>query len=111
MVFQDVHADFRRDINFDAQIEDPNPVPYGSFFTNNAEVMLIPEDTDPGDNHAQVTLATGPDLYVEKSLVAGDLYAGEVITLSLRFGNDLPGHAWWWQLDGNAVLTDTSPPD
>jgi plastocyanin len=109
ITFRDIHPNFRRDINFNTSIPGSDPLPYGLLFTNTAEVMLLPDDTNPDDNHGEATLGTGPDLYVEKRLVAGDLLPGEVVTFSLRFGNNQPGHAWWWSLQGNAWLTDTLP--
>ena len=36
-------------------------------------------------------LTTGPDLWVKKDLVGGNLLPGELITFSLAFGNDAPG--------------------
>jgi len=109
ITFRDIHPNFRRDINFNTSIPGSDPLPYGQLFTNTAEAMLLPDDTNPDDNHGEVTLGTGPDLYVEKNLVAGDLLPGEVVTFGLRFGNRQPGHAWWWSLQGNAWMTDTLP--
>ena len=68
-----------------------------------------PNDTNPDDNVDDVILTTGPDLYVEKKLVAGELLPGELITFNLRFGNDHQGHEWWWNMQGSAWLTETLP--
>lgn len=96
-------------IHYNMRIPGDDPVPFGLVFTNLAEVAPPPDDTNPADNSATLTLATGPDLYVVKSLAAGDFLPGEVITYLLRFGNDQPGHAWWWNLQGDSWLTDTLP--
>ncbi len=109
ITFLDAHPNFRRDIYINTLIPGSDPLPYGLIFTNTAEAMLIPEDTDPEDNLGFANLGTGPDLYVEKRLVDGELLPGEVITFSLRFGNSQSGNAWWWRLQGNATLTDTLP--
>lgn len=83
-------------------------MPLGLIFTNTVEVMLDPADTNPADNIGDVVLTTGPDLYVEKTLVDGDLLPGETITFSLRFGNDRKGHEWW-NMQGDAWLEDILP--
>ncbi|MGD2146865.1 MAG: PKD domain-containing protein, partial [Anaerolineae bacterium] len=92
-----------------ATITDTEPLPFGLIFTNTAEVTLDPDDTNPTDNTDEVVLTAGPDLYVEKELVAGELKPGELITFSLRFGNDRQGHEWWWDMQGNAWITETLP--
>ena len=71
--------------------------------------MPVESDTDPGDDKAEAVLWTGPDLYLEKWLVGGELSAGKVFTVGLRFGNRQPGFAGWWRLQGTAWLTDTLP--
>ncbi len=99
-------------VNFDFGLisdSDPNPVPAGLILTNTAEIMLTAEDTNPADNTALVVLTTGPDLWVDKSIVDGVFRPGELITFSLAFGNNREGWQWWWGLQGNAVLTDTLP--
>ena len=98
----------RVDLNFYV-ITDTEPLPFGLVFTNTAEVTLVPNDTNPADNVDNHILTTGPDLYVEKTLAAGDLLPGELITFSLTFGNDHQGHEWWWNMQGNAQLTDVLP--
>lgn len=90
-------------------ITDTEPLPFGLIFTNTAEVMLVQNDTNPDDNIDTAILTTGPDLWVEKELSGGDLLPGELITFTLRFGNDRYGHEWWWNMQGNAILTDTLP--
>lgn len=80
----------------------------GLTFTNHVLAPIL-GDVTPADNFDQVTAFTGPDLWVKKSLLGGDLTPGGVITYSLKFGNDQRGNAWWWNLQGNAILTDTLP--
>ena len=92
-------------INF-GTITSTDPLPFGLIFTNTAEVTLDPY---PDDNTDDAILTTGPDLWVKKDLVAGDLLPGETTTLSLAFGNDREGHEWWWNMQGTAWLTDTLP--
>lgn len=90
-------------------ITDTNPLPFGLVFTNTAEVALVANDTNPSDNVDTAVLTTGPDLWVKKDLVAGELRPGELVTFSLAFGNDVEGWQWWWGMQGNAILTDTLP--
>lgn len=90
-------------------ITDTEPLPFGLIFTNTAEVTLDPNDPNPDDNVATVLLTTGPNLYVVKELVDGEILPGELVTFSLRFGNDHQSHEWWWNTQGNVWLTDTLP--
>lgn len=96
-------------INYDTRIPGDDPVDLGLVLTNTADVTLVHDNTNPDDNSASVVLGTGPDLYVEKSLIDGELLPGELITFSLTYGNDQPGHAWWWNMQGNAQIEDTLP--
>lgn len=100
---ESVGVDFATLTNQDA------PLPFGLIFTNTAEITLPPNDIVPADNTDILALTTGPDLFVKKTLIAGDLLPGELITFSLVFGNDHLGHEWWWNLQGTAWLTDTLP--
>ncbi|MBL7199282.1 MAG: PKD domain-containing protein, partial [Anaerolineae bacterium] len=95
--------------NFDAQVPGEGPLPFGLVLTNTVWVTLDPDDVDEADNRADRVLTTGPDLWVKKDLVAGELLPGETITFVLPFGNDRPGHEWWWGMQGIAWLTDTLP--
>lgn len=90
-------------------ITDTTPLPFGLVFTNTAEIMLVPDDTNPDDNVDTAVLTTGPDLWVKKNLVAGELRPGELVTFSLAFGNDIEGWQGWWAMQGNARLTDILP--
>lgn len=90
-------------------IADQDPLPSGLTFTNTADVMLVPEDTNALDNVATAVLTTGPNLWVTKDLTASSLLPGDLITYTLAFGNAIDGRLWWWALEGNAILTDTLP--
>jgi len=96
-------------LNFGAIVSGVNELPFGLIFTNTVEVPEVQDETNIDDNVDQVVLSTGPDLYIEKELVAGDLLPGELITFMLTFGNDRHGHEWWWNMQHNAVLTDVLP--
>lgn len=91
-------------IHYDMRIPGDDPVPLGLVFTNTADVTLVAEDTNPDDNVASAVLGTGPDLYVEKSVVGGEVEPGGLITFNLAFGNDQP-----WPTQGNVWLIDTLP--
>jgi uncharacterized repeat protein (TIGR01451 family) len=95
-------------VNFGV-ITDTEPLPFGLIFTNTAEVITDPTDSNPDDNSDSAILTTGPDLYVNKEMTAGNLLPGELITFSLSFGNDRRGYEWWWGMQGDAWLTDTLP--
>lgn len=86
-----------------------NPVEEGLVLTNTAAIQAVEDETWTNDNEDKAILVTGPNLWVAKMLEAGEVRPGEVITFSLYFGNDQPGHTWWWNLEGNAILTDTLP--
>ena len=90
-------------------ITDTEPLPFGMVFTNTAEVMAVGSDTNADDNTDTAVLTTGPDLWVKKDLVGGELRPGELITYSVTFGNETEGGQWWWAMQHNAVLTDTLP--
>ncbi|MBN2002338.1 MAG: DUF11 domain-containing protein [Anaerolineae bacterium] len=98
------------DINFDVILPGSDPLPLGQGFTNTATVMTPPGDVTPDDNIATAVLFTGPDLFVEKTLVAGEVRAGELLTFSLRFGNAQNTSAGGrWDAPGDSWLTDTLP--
>jgi uncharacterized repeat protein (TIGR01451 family) len=86
---------------------DTSPIPSGLILINTVEVG--PPDAYPDDNAYEAVMTTGPNLWVAKDLVGGDLLPGEVITYWLGFGNDLPEWQWWWGMQGTARLTDTLP--
>jgi uncharacterized repeat protein (TIGR01451 family) len=92
-------------------ITDTEPLPFGLIFINTAEVTLVEDDINPDDNTDIAELTTGPDLWVRKELIDGDLLPGGLITFSLAFGNDRRGNEWWWDTQGDVWLTDTLPID
>ena len=96
-------------INFNVVIPGDEPVPFGQVFTNTATVTEDPADSNPEDNTAIYLLGSGPDMFVEKTLIQGEFLPGEEVTFLLRFGNAQPGHARWWDMTGNGILTDTLP--
>jgi uncharacterized repeat protein (TIGR01451 family) len=98
-------------VGFEAALDSALRGVQGLAFTNVAEITTPPGDLSPDDNTTQVVARTGPDLFVEKWLNKGDLYPGEVITYTVRFGND---NVQPWNvgdpLGGPSVLiTDTLP--
>jgi uncharacterized repeat protein (TIGR01451 family) len=95
--------------DFAAIIPGEGRAPSGLIFTNTAEVRPVAAETNPDDNLDEVVLTTGPDLFVEKELAGGQLRPGGLVTFSLRYGNDRPEHQWWWDLQGDGLLTDTLP--
>jgi uncharacterized repeat protein (TIGR01451 family) len=107
--FSYLYPNWRREINMNLVNPSPDPVPGGQFFTNQAEVMQVAGEPTYDDNTTEFSLASGPDLYVEKRLVDGDMLPGAEVTFSLLFGNQQAGFANWWYLQGTAWMTDTLP--
>ncbi|MCB8954391.1 MAG: DUF11 domain-containing protein [Ardenticatenales bacterium] len=77
----------------------------GLSFTNMADAPVA-DDVHLADNAASLTATTGPDLYVEKWLSAGEPRPGAIITFTVRFGNM---SAWPWDSGPETVLRDTMP--
>lgn len=96
-------------INYNVVIPGSDPIPQGQVFLNYSTVEGELADTYPDDNGALYLLGSGPDMFVEKTLLTGEFHPGAEITYLLKFGNAQPGHAWWWNMVGNAILTDTLP--
>jgi uncharacterized repeat protein (TIGR01451 family) len=96
-------------IHYNTVIPGEQPVPPGLLFSNTAAVETPADDANPADNSAALTLFTGPDFFIEKHLAGGEFLPGELITWHLRFGNGQVGHAWWWNPQGNAWISDTLP--
>jgi uncharacterized repeat protein (TIGR01451 family) len=96
-------------LGFPAIIPGDGPVTRGLVLTNTVEVAAVAGESTYDDNVDHVVLTTGPDLFVEKDWIGGQLWPGQLITYSLTFGNDRPGHQWWWGMQGDAWLTDTLP--
>ncbi len=107
--FESLYPGESININFATLTDQDAPLPFGLIFTNTAEISLPPNDIVPADNTDIVALTTGPDLFVKKTLLAGDLLPGELITFSLTFGNGIEGWQWWWGMSGSAWLSDTLP--
>ncbi len=95
-------------LNF-ALITDTEPLPWGLVFTNTAQVMPLPNDTNPADNTDWAVLFTGPDLSVQKTLLVGDLLPNEIVAFTLHFANGIEGWQWWWGTQGHTLITDTLP--
>jgi uncharacterized repeat protein (TIGR01451 family) len=109
LTFREARPTQRWDIWMGVVNPNPDPVPGGQFFTNFAEVMQVDGEPTYLDNMTDYTLASGLDLYVQKSLVSGDIVPGEEATFSLLYGNQQDGQFWRWGLQGTAWLTDVLP--
>jgi uncharacterized repeat protein (TIGR01451 family) len=96
-------------INYNVVFPGIKPVARGQVFNNTASVTLDPNDTYPADNVSARQLGSGPDMFVEKTLVEGKFQPGEQVTYLLKFGNAQPGHASWWNMQGKAILIDMLP--
>jgi len=93
-------------VNFNT-MTDTWPVP-AALFANTAEVQCLPGEVDwpgCGNNTDQRILATGPDLFVEKELIGGELLPGELVTFSLVFGNAACSGPR--ETQGDVVVSDT----
>jgi uncharacterized repeat protein (TIGR01451 family) len=68
----------------------------------------IAGDVYPADNSSQVTAYTGPDVYVQKWLKAGEVRTGQTITYTVEFGNL---SFWPWDTDphSGSHIVDTLP--
>jgi len=97
------------DVNFNARIPGDGLLPFGEIYTNTVRVMHAPGDVNVADDVASYALGTGPDLYVDKTLTGGVPLPGELVTFTLRVGNAQPDYAWWWNMQGSAMLVDELP--
>ena len=95
--------------NFAAIVPGEDPVTFGEVFGNVVVVESAPGEVELQDNMDEAILTTGPDLFVEKSLVDRGLLPGELVTFSLTFGNDRDDNEWWWGLQAPAIMTDVLP--
>jgi uncharacterized repeat protein (TIGR01451 family) len=68
-------------------VPDPLTGQQGLVFTNTAQITLPPGELTPADNSATAVAFTGPDLYISKSLTAGDLVPGGLVTFTINLGN------------------------
>jgi uncharacterized repeat protein (TIGR01451 family) len=97
-------------LRFSVNLDDNSAGKPGLTFKNTVNAP-IKGDVYPADNYSEVTAFSGPDLYVEKSLVKGYPTPGSIVTYSLKFGNAQKDSAGWWGLQGSAWMTDTLPND
>ena len=104
-----VEPDWNFDIDFNTVIPGEDPLEPGVIYENIAEVKPMAGDVNPDDNTASYTMATGPDMYVEKTWESGDFLPGEEITYLITFGNLHQDNDWWWDMAGNAILNDILP--
>ena len=94
-------------INYSTQMELGGPISGGEIFTFITDISVPPDDSNPDNNHASFTLASGPDLFVEKTLSSGLLLPGGSVTYHLRVGNR--STATGWSPQGTMLITDTLP--
>jgi len=97
------------DIDFNTVIPGEDPIEPGVVYENMAEVHPMVGDVNPDDNTTSYIMATGPDMYVEKTLETGTFLPDEQVTYLLTFGNMHRNNEWWWDMTGNAIITDILP--
>jgi uncharacterized repeat protein (TIGR01451 family) len=81
----------------------------GRLLTNVIEITVPPGDVNPQDNTCTDVRTTGPDLYVVKTGPSLWDELGEVLTFTLRYGNQ--AERWEDSTDwgGTVTVTDTLP--
>ena len=79
----------------------------GLIFTNTVEVPIT-DDVYPGDNTATAIAYSGPDLFAEKWVSAGEILADERITFTMRYGNANQS-PWGMSDETSARLTEHLP--
>ena len=84
---------------FQVDLDDPSGEE-GLRFINHVQADII-GDVWPQDNSFDITAYTGPDIFVEKWLSGGEPRPGEIVTFTVKFGNQ---NQWPWE-------TDPDPPD
>lgn len=95
-------------INFQVDLDGAIHGTQGLLFTNTLEA-LVSGDVYPADNYDQVVAYAGPDVYTEKWLRSGEPRPGEVVTFTVKFGNQ---NAWQGISDvWGSYITDTLPPE
>jgi len=109
VTLEELEPSWSVNINFNTIIPGTDPVPDGQLFYNHAFVAPTLGDSNLADNDADWWLGSGPDMFVDKQLIEGELHPGEEVVYLLEFGNKQPGHTWWWNMTGNAILVDTLP--
>jgi hypothetical protein len=94
---------------YQVNLEDEILYKEGISLTNQLQAPLE-NDVDLSDNYDQLTVYTGPDVFVEKWLSGGKVEPGELVTFTVKFGNR---NRWPWDsdfsLDPGSYLTDTLP--
>jgi uncharacterized repeat protein (TIGR01451 family) len=85
------------------QVRVDDGTPAGTILTNTAQGSSSTTEVLNTDNTAEVTLAVGPDLRVEKELLTQWVRPGDRMRYRIHVWND--GHAW----ARNAILTDILP--
>ncbi|MCL7454870.1 MAG: PKD domain-containing protein, partial [Anaerolineae bacterium] len=94
-------------LRFQADLDAPGVE--GLSYTNLVEAP-IEGDVFPEDNYAEVTAYTGPDVFAEKWLSGGEPRPGEVVTFTVKFGNQ---NRWPWSAQEveypYTLITDTLP--
>jgi uncharacterized repeat protein (TIGR01451 family) len=93
------------EIRFNVELDGGIVGDQGLAFTNAVEAP-VPGDIYLQDNSFDVTSYTGPDIYVEKWLSAGEVKVGEIVTFTVEFGNN---NQWPWETTTSALITDTLP--
>ncbi|OGN96320.1 MAG: hypothetical protein A2Z71_06475 [Chloroflexi bacterium RBG_13_50_21] len=83
------------------------PIPGGHVFTFDTDVSVPTTDINPDNNHSSFTLASGPDLFVEKTISSGSLIPGGSLTYYLHIGNRYTTSGW--SIQGSGRITDTLP--
>ena len=94
-------------INYTTQMQGGGAIPGGQIFTFIADVSVPANDINPANNHASFTLASGPDLFIEKNLSSGTLESGGSLAYYLHMGNRSTANGWNTQ--GSVLITDTLP--
>ena len=89
-------------IRFNADLD--GPVEEGLSYINLAEAP-VDGDKFAGDNIAEVTAYTGPDIWVEKWISGGEPRPGEIVTFTVQFGNR---NQWPWGTDPEASEPQTN---
>jgi hypothetical protein len=94
-------------VNGEIMLDVDADIGFGRVLTNVIAVEPQPNETYTADNTAFAVETTGPDLYVDKTALAGEVGMGELVTFTLRFGNR--AERWVDEVNGDIWLTDTLP--
>ena len=96
-------------IQFQVNLDEPLIGVQGLAYTNTVEAPLDGDVWTP-DNSYSITAYTGPDIYAEKWLSGGEPRPGEIVTFTVKFGNQNRGP---WGSDPNPEpptnIIDTLP--